>query len=174
VRNSRATSLIYANERLVPENSYPCSESSQLSRSGRRFSSVRNDWQIEDEFCRKQRIVRYMEEEKERSDRMKLLSYEQESWTKFRTRERVERLRFLSPEEVTELMRREAAAVAGADGNGGSITSSRYNTGGISAAGAPRLEKRCRNVLSHEREKTTKIKSQLERYLHFIAFKERV
>lgn len=132
--NNRPTSLIYANERLVPENSYACSESSQISRSGRRFSSVRNEWQIEDEFARKQRIIRYMEEEKERSERMKLLSYEQECWTKLRTRERVERLRFLSLDEVTDLMRREAA---GAELNGSSAASSRYTTGDIAVAGAP-------------------------------------
>lgn len=132
---SRVTSLVYANERLVPENSYARSESSQVSRSGRRFSSVRNEWQIEDEFCRKQRIIRYMEEEKERSERMKLLSHEQEIWMKLRTRERVERLRFLSPDEVTELMRREAAAAP--DLNGSSTGSSRYNTGDIAVSGAP-------------------------------------
>lgn len=129
--NNNNNGMFHNNERLVPMNSYARSESSQISRSSRRFSAVRDDWQIENEFFRKQRIERYMEEERERSERMKLLGYEQDRWTKLRVKERVERIRFLSTEEVAELMRREAEAnaVGEGEGKGSQPVPSLYQTG---------------------------------------------
>lgn len=91
--------------------SYPRSEqSSQNSCSSRRHSSVRDDAQTNDEFLRKLRVARYMEEEKERSERSRIITSELDKWKKLREKERARRLGLMSGDEIADLLRREAAA----------------------------------------------------------------
>ncbi|XQJ29519.1 hypothetical protein NXY56_005576 [Leishmania guyanensis] len=82
--------------------------SSRFSSRLSRRSSVRDEVQSVDEFLRKQRVIRYMQEERERAERSKLLREEHDFWIEFRDRERVERLKYMSEQEIAELLQREA------------------------------------------------------------------
>lgn len=97
----------------TPDSSSPSverRESESLSRSSwrTRRSATRDEAQAYDEFLRKQRVVRYMEEERERAKRTATLRLEHDSWVRLRTEERSERLKYMTDEEIAMLMRREA------------------------------------------------------------------
>ncbi|KAG5497754.1 hypothetical protein JKF63_04021 [Porcisia hertigi] len=94
---------------------YPLGISRHSSLASSRFSSriswcsgTRDVAQSLDEFLRKQRVIRYMQEERERSMRSKLLREEHDAWVHFRNCERGERLTYMSEQEVAELLQREA------------------------------------------------------------------
>lgn len=78
--------------------------------SGRtsRRSSVRDEMQTLDEFHRKQRVIRYMQEERERAERTKMLREEHDAWVGFHADERAERLKFMTEQEIAEFLQREA------------------------------------------------------------------
>ncbi|TPP42452.1 hypothetical protein CGC21_10685 [Leishmania donovani] len=82
--------------------------SSRFSSRLSRRSSVRDEVQSLDEFLRKQRVIRYMQEERERAERSKLLREEHDFWVEFRDRERAERLKYMTEQEIVELLQREA------------------------------------------------------------------
>ncbi|KEG14028.1 200 kDa antigen p200 [Trypanosoma grayi] len=71
-------------------------------------SSVRDEAQTIDEFHRKQRVVRYMQIERERAARSKLEREEHEDWVTFRALERAERVKYMDESEISELLQREA------------------------------------------------------------------
>ncbi|KPI84330.1 hypothetical protein ABL78_6615 [Leptomonas seymouri] len=82
--------------------------------SGRRSwgSSMRDEVQSLDEFLRKQRVIRYMQEERERAARSRLLREEHDAWVEFRDQERTERLKYMTEQEIAELLQREAAEIS--------------------------------------------------------------
>ncbi|GET91320.1 hypothetical protein, conserved [Leishmania tarentolae] len=82
--------------------------SSRFSSRLSRRSSVRDEFQSLDEFLRKQRVIRYMQEERERAERSKLLREEHDVWVELRDRERTERLKYMTEQEIVELLQREA------------------------------------------------------------------
>ncbi|KAG5471535.1 hypothetical protein LSCM1_01629 [Leishmania martiniquensis] len=82
--------------------------SSHFSSRFSRRSSVRDEVQSLDEFLRKQRVIRYMQEERERAERSKLLREEHDTWVELHDRERVERLKYMTEQEIAELLQREA------------------------------------------------------------------
>ncbi|EPY22835.1 hypothetical protein STCU_08101, partial [Strigomonas culicis] len=82
--------------------------SSRYSGRASRRSSVRDDGQTLDEFLRKQRVIRYMQEERERAARSKILREEHDGWIEFRAYERSERLKYMTEQEIAELLQREA------------------------------------------------------------------
>lgn len=61
-----------------------------------------------DEFVRKQRVIRYMEEERERAKRTQILRQEHENWVLLRSNERSARLQYMTEEEIAVLLKREA------------------------------------------------------------------
>eukprot|EP00796_Vickermania_ingenoplastis_P001708 gene1709-1060_t len=89
------------------------SSSSNTSGASRRHSAVRDDAQTQDEYLRKMRVARCMEEEKERASRTKLLTQEHEKWGRLRVKERAERLQYMTGDEIEALLRREALAQRG-------------------------------------------------------------
>ncbi|KPA74609.1 hypothetical protein ABB37_09231 [Leptomonas pyrrhocoris] len=98
---------------------YPANRSRRGSISSSRFSSrlsrcssVRDEVQSLDEFLRKQRVIRYMQEERERGNRSKLLREEHDAWVEFRDQERTERLKYMTEQEIVELLQREADEVS--------------------------------------------------------------
>ncbi|KAG5497186.1 hypothetical protein GH5_01729 [Leishmania sp. Ghana 2012 LV757] len=82
--------------------------SSRFSSRLSRRSSVRDEVQWLDEYLRKQRVIRYMQEERERAERSKLLREEHDVWVELCDRERVERLKYMTEQEIAELLQREA------------------------------------------------------------------
>lgn len=85
--------------------------SQNSARFGSRFSclsSVRDEHQTMDEYRRKQRVVRYMEEEREQAERARIERDEHMDWVSFRLQERKERFRYLSVQEVSAILQREA------------------------------------------------------------------
>ncbi|KAG5497171.1 hypothetical protein GH5_01711 [Leishmania sp. Ghana 2012 LV757] len=82
--------------------------SSRFSSRLSRRSSVRDEVQWLDEYLRKQRVIRYMQEERERAERSKLLREEHDFWVELCDRERVERLKYMTEQEIAELLQREA------------------------------------------------------------------
>ncbi|KAG5472210.1 hypothetical protein CUR178_02889 [Leishmania enriettii] len=85
--------------------------SSRFSSRLSRRSSVRDEVQWLDEYLRKQRVIRYMQEERERAERSKLLREEHDVWVELCDRERVERLQYMTEQEIAELLQREAEEV---------------------------------------------------------------
>ncbi|RNF27357.1 200 kDa antigen p200 [Trypanosoma conorhini] len=71
-------------------------------------SSVRDDAHTLDESRRKQRVIRYMQEERERAARSKLERLEHDDWMSFRALERCERMQYMDDEERAEFLRQEA------------------------------------------------------------------
>ncbi|CCD12618.1 unnamed protein product [Trypanosoma congolense IL3000] len=84
--------------------------SSQNSRlSGRHScrSSVRDEAQTSDELRRKQRVVRFMQIERERAARSILERSEHNDWLRLRSLERSEVVKYMSDEQIVELLQRE-------------------------------------------------------------------
>ncbi|PWV07306.1 Flagellum attachment zone protein 14 [Trypanosoma cruzi] len=80
-------------------------------RLGSRFScrsSVRGEGHTIDETRRKQRVIRYMQEERERAARSKLEREKHEDWMSIRALERGERMQYMTDEERTAFFQREA------------------------------------------------------------------
>lgn len=82
--------------------------SSRFSSRVSRRSSVRDEIQTLDEFLRKQRVIRYMQEERERAARTKLLREEHDAWVEFHASERANRIKYMTEQEIAELLQREA------------------------------------------------------------------
>ncbi|EKF38270.1 hypothetical protein MOQ_001520 [Trypanosoma cruzi marinkellei] len=81
------------------------------ARLGSRFScrsSVRGEGHTIDETRRKQRVIRYMQAERERAARSKLEREEHEGWMRVRALERGERMLYMTDEERTAFFQREA------------------------------------------------------------------
>lgn len=94
-------------------NSFPISGESKKSLSGSagrdtRSSFIRDVTPRMDEFARKQRVIRYMEEERERGRRTQILRQEHENWVLIRSNERSARLQYMTEEEIAVLLKREA------------------------------------------------------------------
>eukprot|EP00796_Vickermania_ingenoplastis_P009710 gene9710-6806_t len=83
-------------------------EPSRQSWRGSRRSATRDEAQAADEFLRKQRVIRYMEEERERAQRTRVLRLEHDTWVRLRSDERSERLQYMTEEEIENLLKREA------------------------------------------------------------------
>ncbi|ORC84461.1 200 kDa antigen p200 [Trypanosoma theileri] len=108
----------YFNRRDVSRGSASSFHEPRDSQTSARFSgrlscrsSVRDETQTLDEFLRKQRVVRYMQEERERGARSKLEREEHDAWVNFRALERADRIKHLTEEEMLELLQREANEV---------------------------------------------------------------
>ncbi|CCW65722.1 unnamed protein product [Phytomonas sp. EM1] len=97
--------------RLDPPYTYSRYRSLSSSRFSSRVShrsSARDEAQTLDEFLRKQRVIRYMEEERERAGRTNVLRDEHNEWIEFRATERFERLKYMNEQEIEDLLQREA------------------------------------------------------------------
>ncbi|RNF04024.1 200 kDa antigen p200 [Trypanosoma rangeli] len=71
-------------------------------------SSVRDESHIIDESRRKQRVIRYMQEERERAARAKLEREEHSDWMTFRALVRCERMQYMNDDERAEFLQQEA------------------------------------------------------------------
>ncbi|ESL10172.1 hypothetical protein TRSC58_02099 [Trypanosoma rangeli SC58] len=71
-------------------------------------SSVRDESHTIDESRRKQRVIRYMQEERERAARAKLEREEHDDWMTFRALVRCERMQYMNDDERAEFLRQEA------------------------------------------------------------------
>lgn len=65
-----------------------------------------------DELGRKKRVIRYMEEERERGQRTQILRQEHECWVNLRSNERSQRLKYMTQEEIASLLKHEAEEMA--------------------------------------------------------------
>ncbi|KAH8617632.1 hypothetical protein ERJ75_000351100 [Trypanosoma vivax] len=74
-------------------------------------SSVRDESQTLDEFLRKQRVVRFMQSERERAARARVEREEHSEWVNLRSMERAEVIKHLTDVEITRLLQREALEI---------------------------------------------------------------
>ncbi|KAH9601071.1 hypothetical protein LSM04_009150 [Trypanosoma melophagium] len=166
----------YTSRRDVSHGSISSFHEPRDSQTSARFSSrlscrssVRDEAQTLDEFLRKQRVVRYMQEERERAARSRLERDEHEDWVNFRALERADRVKYLTEEEMLELLQREAKevererlAAEEAARRVAEKTQERRRTAAAAASSQPAAEKQAPTPTSTSKPKSTQTAAAAE------------